>query len=230
MATHIKRIDTTGEALLKFREYSRSWYSPYEFNLAVVGPTGPSLLGEGILKFEAFFYTEDDLAPDAPERYMLGLAKGRPRHPEITPGAGNQNIRSVLTTHFPVTIARARRNGSPVDWNTYEAHGIEPIRVEQAIANLAISHELCGQPHFAGISKSQLDVDVVHAVARRFEEADGKPLPPTVIPENVTQQVLLDAKAVLSSSQSKRCNSLMNVAAAMRQRPGSNSDVTRNRS
>jgi len=230
MVTHIKRLDTTGDALLQFRDYSRSWYSPYEFNLAVVGPTGPSLLGEGILKFEAFFHTEEDLAPDAPERYMLGLAKGKPSYPNIEHDARDRNILSVLATRFPVTIARAKREGSPVDWNTYKAHGIAPIRVEQAIANLVISHQLCGQPHFAGIEKSQLNVEVVRAVARRFEEADGKPLPPTVIPENITQQVVLDTKASLSSSESKRCNSLVDVAAAMRQRPRSNLDETRDRS
>jgi hypothetical protein len=179
-----------------FRTYLRGWYSPFFFN-AITESMKP--IGKSLLKFHATETDEEALAPGSPERIILGLDEPAERK-------GRRDVdgarwrEEALKTHFPVTLARLKRDDVAPVLAEAAAQGFQPWQLQQAAANLALSRDLSpGRPHYAALQRQTAGTAITAGLRGRHEMADGLDLAASLANGHLIKQLVLDSNALLKS-------------------------------
>lgn len=229
--TWCKPIDTVSPGLLQLRDYSRAFPAPLLFGCAVLpyaipgAPVDPSSLqfldGESILKFDMTFVEEAAVLEGttawvALQTTQKNRSNKTPAAPPFIPERVWQRRTAALRTHFPVTIERFRKSETLQALAKEVAQkGARDWQIEQALCNLVLSQELCGKPHFAGVSADSLEATVIRSLQDRYEKANGAVIAAPSLEEMIAQ-IVADTEVVLrSSGRPRRIVDLESASAAV---------------
>lgn len=195
---YTKRFDSVSKPTEEFRAYLRSWYSPFFFN-AITESMKP--IGKPLLKFHATETDEDALAPGSPERLILGLDERPERKGRRDDVDGARWREETLKTHFPVTLARLKRDDVATVLAEATALGFQTWQLQQAAANLALSRDLSpGRPHYAALQRQTAGTAITEGLRGRHEMADGFDFAASLANGHLIKQIVLDANALLKSA------------------------------
>lgn len=195
---YTKRFDRISKPTEDFRVYLRSWYSPFFFN-AITESMKP--IGKSLLKFHATEIDEEALAPGSPERIILGLDERPERKGRRDEVDGARWREETLNNHFPVTLARLKRDDVAPVLAEAAGLGFQPWQLRQAAANLALSRDLSpGRPHFAALQRQTAGNAIIDGLRGRHEMADGFEFAASLANGHLIKQIVLDSNALLKSA------------------------------
>ena len=221
--TWCKTMTTLHPVLRSFRHYCSQSLAPFYFGAATyTGPPNalaissapnidPVTAIDPLLKFEATFVNENDVAPNTTAWIALNaqppatIPAASPRsQPPPTPDQIAKQRRETLACHFPVTLERLRRARHLTFLAQQLApQGIRAWQVEQAFCNLLLAVETGAGPHFKGFTATQIRDHVTDAIASRTELADGSAIP-IFTTDQVAIQILADGNALLRTLHKKK--------------------------
>ena len=222
--TWIKVIDTVSQPLLDLREYfSAGTIRPFllcaaRYSGILLRDTGPIpeliepiAYENELLKFEIKFVDEgstDDLPWQRIALVDESHERKTPAEASTAPPSLIWNRREeALKRLFPVTLWKSKSCQTATELRrSAEGQGLREWQIDQAICNLALSHEIKGGSlYFRGISRKRLHGEIWEALRNRYEisGSDQQNFEQFTV-SNIVRQMLFDAKVLLRIYEKQR--------------------------